>query len=150
MFGSNPVIFYKKKQIFDNFFDILLIVFITNWYSFKIRNTSECLHRWFDCMNMKYVAKLLHVKLLSVIFMILFYHIILIVNENYCSFKFGKLFLKNYDFPIVNFPFLAHLTQRVMWGIAITWCPSVNFSYFNLLLWNNWTKWNQTWQKASI
>jgi hypothetical protein len=28
--------------------------------------------------------------------------------------------------------------------------PSVNFSYFNLLLWNNWTKWNQTWQKASI
>jgi hypothetical protein len=28
--------------------------------------------------------------------------------------------------------------------------PSVNFSYFNLLLWNNWTKLNQTWQKASI
>ena len=26
----------------------------------------------------------------------------------------------------------------------------VNFSYFNLLLWNNWTKLNQTWQKASI
>ena len=66
--------------------------------------------------------------------------------------------------------FLAHLTQRVMWGIAITWRPSsvrrpssvvrrpssvvrrpsVNFSYFNLLLWNNWTKWNQIWQKASI
>ena len=45
---------------------------------------------------------------------------------------------------------LAHLTQRVMWGIAITCRPSVNFSYFNLLLWNNWTKLNQTWQKASI
>jgi hypothetical protein len=26
---------------------------------------------------------------------------------------------------------------------------SVNFSYFNLLLWNYWSKWNQTWQKAS-
>ena len=46
--------------------------------------------------------------------------------------------------------FLAHLTQRVMWGIAITCRLSVNFSYFNLLLWNNWTKSNQTWQKASI
>jgi hypothetical protein len=45
---------------------------------------------------------------------------------------------------------LAHLTQRVMWGIAITCRPSVNLSYFNLLLWNNWTKLNQTWQKASI
>ena len=43
-----------------------------------------------------------------------------------------------------------------MWGIAITWRPSfvrrpsVNFSYFNLLLWNNWTKWNQTWQSIYI
>jgi hypothetical protein len=51
--------------------------------------------------------------------------------------------------------FLAHLTQRVMWGIAITWRPSsvvrlLTFSYFNLLLWNNRAKWNQTWQKASI
>ena len=51
--------------------------------------------------------------------------------------------------------FLAHLTQRVMWGIAFTWRPSsivrlLTFSYFNLLLWNNWAKWNQTWQKASI
>ena len=26
----------------------------------------------------------------------------------------------------------------------------LTFSYFNLLLWNNWAKWNQTWQKASI
>jgi hypothetical protein len=33
---------------------------------------------------------------------------------------------------------------------SVVRCPSVNFSYFNLLLWNNWTKWNQTWQKASI
>ena len=26
----------------------------------------------------------------------------------------------------------------------------LTFSYFNLLLWNNWAKWNQTWQKVSI
>ena len=26
----------------------------------------------------------------------------------------------------------------------------LSFSYFNLLLWNNWAKWNQAWQKASI
>ena len=25
----------------------------------------------------------------------------------------------------------------------------LTFSYFNLLLWYNWAKWNQTWQKAS-
>ena len=26
----------------------------------------------------------------------------------------------------------------------------VNFSHFNLLLWNHWAKWNQTWQEASM
>jgi len=26
----------------------------------------------------------------------------------------------------------------------------LTFSHFNLLLWNNWAKWNQTWQKASM
>ena len=26
----------------------------------------------------------------------------------------------------------------------------LTFSYFNLLLWNNLAKWNQTWQKASM
>ena len=50
-------------------------------------------------------------------------------------------------------PFLAHLTRRVMWAIAITWRPSssvVNFSHFNLLLWNHMTDWKQTWQECSL
>ena len=38
----------------------------------------------------------------------------------------------------------------------VSYLPSLDvrrpltFSYFNLLLWNNWAKWNQTWQKTSI
>ena len=51
--------------------------------------------------------------------------------------------------------FLAHLTQRVMWAIAITWRPSssyvVNFLK-NLLLWK-WkykTNGNQTWSESSL
>jgi hypothetical protein len=34
--------------------------------------------------------------------------------------------------------FLAHLTRRVMWAIAITWRPSLSFDvnfFKNLLLW---------------
>ena len=51
-------------------------------------------------------------------------------------------------------PFLAHLTQRVMWAIVTTERPSsvvrpsvrpsVNFSHFNQLLWNHWANLNQT------
>ena len=40
--------------------------------------------------------------------------------------------------------FLAHLTQRVMWAIAITFRPSVNISHFNLLLRKYWANCNQT------
>ena len=43
-----------------------------------------------------------------------------------------------------------HLASVVRRLSSVVRRPSVNFSYFNLLLWNNWTKWNQTWQKASI
>jgi hypothetical protein len=28
--------------------------------------------------------------------------------------------------------------------------PSVSFSHLNLLLWNRWTDFNQTWQKCSL
>ena len=36
----------------------------------------------------------------------------------------------------IFFGFLAHLTQRVMWAIAITWRPSYVVNFFkNLLLW---------------
>jgi hypothetical protein len=46
--------------------------------------------------------------------------------------------------------FLAHLTQRVMWAIAITWRPSSVRKHFNLLLENHWSKWDQTWQECSF
>ena len=56
--------------------------------------------------------------------------------------------------------FLVHLSQRLKCTIVITRCPSsvrlssvvrpsvVNFSYFQLLLWNHWTEFNETWQEA--
>ena len=35
---------------------------------------------------------------------------------------------------------------KAMWAFAITWHPSsVNFSHFNLLLWNPSAKWTETW-----
>ena len=54
------------------------------------------------------------------------------------------------------FLFLVHLSRRLKCTIVITRCPSsvrrpssvVNFSHFRLLLWNRWTKFNETWQYA--
>jgi hypothetical protein len=35
---------------------------------------------------------------------------------------------------------------KAKWAFAITWCrSSVNFSHFNLLLWNRLVKWTETW-----
>ena len=53
-------------------------------------------------------------------------------------------------FDISCLQFLAHLTQRVRWAIAITWCPSSVRKHFNLLLENLWSKWDQTWQECSF
>jgi hypothetical protein len=48
-------------------------------------------------------------------------------------------------------PFLAHLTQRVMWAILITWRPSYVVNFFkNLLLWKYWTNGNQTWSESLL
>ena len=53
--------------------------------------------------------------------------------------------------------FLVHLSRRLKCTIVITCCPSVclsvcpsvvNFSHFQLLLWNCWTEFNETWQES--
>ena len=58
--------------------------------------------------------------------------------------------------------FLAHLSRRLKWAIVIAHRPSSvrpsvvvrrpsvrrKLSYFWLLLWNRWTEFNETWQKA--
>ena len=49
--------------------------------------------------------------------------------------------------------FLVHLSQRLKCTIVITRPSSVrlsvvNFSHFQLLLWNHWTEFNKTWQEA--
>ena len=55
--------------------------------------------------------------------------------------------------------FLVHLSRRLKCTIVIMRCPSsvrpsvrpsviVNFSHFQLLLWNRWTEFNETWQEA--
>ena len=56
--------------------------------------------------------------------------------------------------------FLVHLSQRLKCTIVSTRCPSsvvrpsvvrpsvVNFSHFQLILWNHWPKFNETWQEA--
>ena len=51
---------------------------------------------------------------------------------------------------IYNLPtFLVHLSQKLKCTIVITRCPSViNFSHFQLLLWNPWTEFNKTWQEV--
>ena len=53
-----------------------------------------------------------------------------------------------------------HLSRRLKCTIVITCCPSsvvrlsvrpssvVNFSHFQVLLWNRWTEFNETWQEA--
>ena len=49
-----------------------------------------------------------------------------------------------------HFGFFAHLTRRVMWAIDITWRPSSVRKHFNLLLENNWGKWDQTWHGLTM
>ena len=45
--------------------------------------------------------------------------------------------------------FLVHPSRRLKCTIVITRRPSVvNFSHFQLLLWNQWTEFNETWQEA--
>ena len=52
--------------------------------------------------------------------------------------------------------FLVHLSPRLKCTIVIMRCPSsvvrrpsvVNFPHFQLLLWNHWTEFNETWQEA--
>ena len=56
--------------------------------------------------------------------------------------------------------FLVHLSRRLKCTIVITRCPLsvirpsvrlssiVNFSHFQLLLWNRWTEFKETWQEA--
>ena len=51
--------------------------------------------------------------------------------------------------------FLAHLSWKLKWAFLIAFrpssvCPSVNFSYFRLLLQNHWANFNQTCHKASL
>ena len=49
--------------------------------------------------------------------------------------------------------FLAHLAKghvSFCHHLASVVRPSVNFSHFNLLLWNRLAKWKQTWQEASM
>ena len=59
-------------------------------------------------------------------------------------------------FATVGF-FLAHLSRRLKWAIVIAHRPSSvrpsssvrrKLSHFRLLLWNRWTEFNKTWQKA--
>ena len=58
-------------------------------------------------------------------------------------------------FGLLHF-FLAHLTQRVMWAIVTTECPSsvvcpsVNFLHFNQLLWSHWANLNQSLMECSF
>ena len=50
--------------------------------------------------------------------------------------------------------FLAHLSRRLKWAIVIAHRPSSvrpsvrKLSHFRNLLWNRWTEFNETWQKA--
>ena len=46
--------------------------------------------------------------------------------------------------------FLAHLSRRLEWAIVIAHRPSsvCKLSHFQLLLWNRWTEYNDTWQEA--
>ena len=61
--------------------------------------------------------------------------------------------------------FLAHLSRRLEWAIAVCFRPScvvrrascvvrrassVNFLHFHLLLENTWLDFNQTWQESSL
>ena len=47
--------------------------------------------------------------------------------------------------------YLAHLSQRLEWAIAVRFRPSsVNFLHFHLLLENAWLDFNQTWQESSL
>ena len=40
---------------------------------------------------------------------------------------------------------------KAIWAFAITWHPSsVNFSHFNLLIWNPSAKWTETWSVCEI
>ena len=62
-----------------------------------------------------------------------------------------------YDFiSYSRLPLLAHLSRRLKWAIVIAHRPSSvrlssvvhKLSHFQLLLWNRWTEFNETWQEA--
>ena len=46
--------------------------------------------------------------------------------------------------------FSDRLSSGVCPSVRLSVCPSVNFSYFQLLLKNHWTNFNQTWHKVSL
>jgi hypothetical protein len=76
-----------------------------------------------------------------------------IFNRDSCKnllllFEYRYLYSKC-SYIVSLYRFLAHLTQRYCHHLVSVVRP-LTFSYFNLLLWNNWAKWNQTWQKAFI
>ena len=71
---------------------------------------------------------------------------------------FISLHQEKFDLKIYCKTFLlVHLSRRLKCTIVIMRCPSsvcrpssvvVNFSHFQLLLWNRWTEFNETWQEA--
>ena len=67
--------------------------------------------------------------------------------------KRGKRVPKGTNTKNSNTFFSSH-GQRPMWAFAITWHPSSSvhrkLSHLNLLLWNLWTKLNQTCQRWSL
>ena len=56
------------------------------------------------------------------------------------------------SFSNIRNSFLAHLSRRLKWAIVIAHRPSSSvvrkLSHFQLLLWNRWTEFNETWQEA--
>jgi hypothetical protein len=66
-------------------------------------------------------------------------------------FYLGNKRLSYYHFNINIGHCFYDAILKAMWAFAITWRPSsVNFSHFNLLLWNPSAKWTETWYEASI
>jgi hypothetical protein len=112
---------YLKKVTFWDFLVLICVFFSAMPRVFSI----ICFYRWGKGVLMLYLGK----------WDIVPKSLEKITYSNICS-------------KLVYF-FLAHLTQRVMWAIAITCRPSVSFLK-NLLLWNHWANLNQAWPESSL
>ena len=119
----------------------------------------QCVHMW--CLRCNETNSFIHYLYFRNVALSYSELLMIIKSRVYNVFKrILAIFLLHYEPKwLWNWKqFLAHLSQRLEWAIAVRFRPSsvvrspssVNFLHFHLLLENAWLDFNQTWQESSL